>query len=118
MNRVRKNVNSRKAFTLIEVMVVGLLIGILAAISMLTYTNITRNSRRSTCIANLKQIDTAIARWSVENNTEPGADPDEAAVYSYIVRGKPRCPSGGNYTLEPCGSEPSVSCDVEGHRLP
>ena len=120
MNCTMKKNNPRRAFSLIELMVVTVVIGILVAIAMFSYNRIVRNSMTSACMANLRQIDTAIARWAVENYAQPGVPPDEGGVYSYIRGERPHCPSGGNYTLEPYGNVPTVLCtkEAEGHRLP
>ena len=100
-------------------MVVTLVLGILVAIAMFSYNKIVKDSATSACRANLRQINIAMTRFAVENNTEVGALPDADGVYSYIRGERPRCPAGGDYILEPWGSVPAVRCakEAEGHTL-
>jgi len=115
---MKKN-SLREAFSLIELMVVTLVLGILVAIAMFSYNKMITSSAISACTANLRQIDTAVMRWSVENDAVIGVVPDENVVYSYIRGPKPTCASDGVYTLEPWGNTPSVKCsrDAQGHKL-
>ena len=54
----RKN-NKKKGFTLVEIMIVVLIIGILLAIAVPNFITARQNSRAQTIIANLNQIESA-----------------------------------------------------------
>ncbi|MBX3097773.1 MAG: type II secretion system protein [Fimbriimonadaceae bacterium] len=53
------NRNKKKAFTLVEIMIVVLIIGILLAIAVPNFITARQNSRAQTIIANLEQIEAA-----------------------------------------------------------
>ena len=115
---------SRKAFTLVEVMIVVTIIAIILAIVVPNYLKSGKTSQKTVCIANLQRIDSAVDQWAIENHTSPGAvlsDSDEEEMYANYVKGdKPKCPSGGVYTIHAVGIKPQVTCshEDEGHKLP
>ena len=109
---------SSKAFTLIELMAVVAIIAIVLAIALQNYLTSSATSKKTVCINNLKQIDAAIDQWAMENKISSGTQSTED-VYDYVKGGKPKCPSGGLYTLYSVDSIPQVGCSLEdeGHRL-
>lgn len=107
-------------FTIVELMVVTAIIGILSAMAISAHTNMSLTSRRNVCVANLRQIDTAIEQWSIYNSVYEEMDltPYEDQIYGYIHGDRPVCPSGGVYVFTNLGQHPQIICNVGGHEMP
>ncbi|MCA1948692.1 MAG: prepilin-type N-terminal cleavage/methylation domain-containing protein [Armatimonadetes bacterium] len=105
-----------RAFTLVEIMIVVLIIGILLAIAVPNFIKARESSRTKTCIANLKQIDSAKEQWAMENKKTTG---DACGFTGILVpdylKAEPSCPSGGTYTVNAVGTAPT--CSIAGHAL-
>ncbi|MCL6624082.1 MAG: prepilin-type N-terminal cleavage/methylation domain-containing protein, partial [Fimbriimonadales bacterium] len=63
MTNLVKN-RRRKGFTLVEIMIVVLIIGILLAIAIPNFMRARETSRTKSCISNLRQIDAAKEQWA------------------------------------------------------
>lgn len=110
-NRLRKN----KGFTLVEIMIVVLIIGILLAIAVPNFVRARETSRTRTCIANLRQMDAGKEQYAMEARLAAGAASTWANLVPDYVKKQPVCPSGGTYTLDVIGTDPS--CSIAGHAL-
>lgn len=64
----------RQGFTLIELMIVVLVIGILAAVGIPKYQSFVTESRQRACASQLKSVDQAIAVWETQNTSFPNND--------------------------------------------
>ena len=71
-----------KGFTLVELMVVLLIIGILVAIAIPIYNATQKNAKMKACQANIRTINGAVSQWAAANNKEPAelADVDDQAT--------------------------------------
>ena len=88
-----------KGFTLVELMVVLLIIGILVAIAIPIYNNTQANAREKSCQANLRTIDGAIAQYYSDKGEWP-AGIEELVTDGYL-KSAPECPTDGKaYTLD------------------
>lgn len=63
----------KKAFTLIEILVVVTIIGLITSIAVVSYTSINKNSRDARRKADLEQIRAALEMYRSNNNTYPTA---------------------------------------------
>ncbi len=64
VNKVR----TRKGFTIIELLIVVIVIGILAAAGLAKYQNFAETSRRKTCLGQLQTIENGMAVWETTNS--------------------------------------------------
>lgn len=100
----------REGFTLVELMVVVVIIGILIAIAIPIYGGIQARARRNACYANQRIIDGAIAMYYAEEGEYPATGTDGvAALVGAYLEATPECPGEGDaYALELVGAGPQV----------
>jgi prepilin-type N-terminal cleavage/methylation domain-containing protein len=105
-----------KGFTLIEIMIGVLIIGILLAIAVPNFIKARETSRAKACVSNLKQIDAAKEQWAMDNKAAAGAAvalADLVGAANYI-KATPECPSNGVYTEGAVGADPTCSIGANG----
>jgi type IV pilus assembly protein PilA len=104
-------------FTLIELMIVVLIIGILVAIAVPVFMSSRSNAEKGSCQANQRTVDSAVMQYSVGND---GAYPDafDDIVPTYIAN-TPSCKTAGaTYTWQTPAGEPSyIDCSVAAHNI-
>jgi prepilin-type N-terminal cleavage/methylation domain-containing protein len=107
---------ARRAFTLVEIMIVVLIIGILLAIAVPNFVKARESSRTKACIANLKQIEAAKQQWAMDfkqNSTDSPGFTDLVGSGKYISgTAAPTCPSGGTY--DPQNVDTLATCSTGG----
>lgn len=81
---------NQKGFTLVELMVVVAILGILVAIAIPVYQNVTRNAQEKACAANIRTINGAIEMYKADNT---GTAPTLVSqlVTDYLQE-EPQCP--------------------------
>lgn len=109
-----------KGFTLTEIMIVLLIIGMIAAIAVPSFVQSRQNARRNVCINNLRLISAAKEQAALENGYSESFVPTEAQILPYIKGSTmPLCPGNGVYTLNAINLPPtcSLSNTPESHTL-
>ena len=67
-----------KGFTLVELLIVIVILGILATVTVFAVRGITDQGKSSTCKADKKTLETAVEAWYAQNGT--AVDPVEAQL--------------------------------------
>ena len=81
----------KSGFTLVEIMIVVLIIGLLAAIAVPNFVKARKSAQRNSCIENLRQIEGAVEMAKMDGTTAPTADD----IYGpgKNIKVAPKCPS-------------------------
>ena len=110
---------NEKGFTLMELMIVIVIIGVLAAIGLPAYNSFIARSKKTVCESNMRVIQTARDMYTIET---PAGTTDLNALDTYM--GSPdgskladlKCPvSDAAYTITEAGK---VSCGTHGDYAP
>lgn len=118
-----KMFRKEEGFTLVELMVVVLIIGILVAVAIPVFNNASESARRRTCHANQRTIEGAVQQYLASNPTytiTAGAV-DAASVYvsGGYIKTAPSCPSGaaGNtYSINASGTVGNCANGTPNHQ--
>lgn len=86
---------NKKGFTLVEIMIVVLIIGLLAAIAIPSFTRARGRARANLCVNNLRLIDHAKEQVAMEENRAVGVAVTVAEVTPFMRNATmPVCPEG------------------------
>ena len=106
-----KQIRQKKGFTLIELMITIMIIGILLAMVSYSYVNIRNRIRKTSCRENMRLIRQAFFLAQTEH---PELDNKNLTVPMLVKLGylktKPNCPSGGTYWIQDEDADTRVTC--------
>ncbi len=116
---MRNSFSKQQGFTLVEISIVVLIIGLLAGIGVPSFVRARTDSQRSLCISNLRVIDGAKEQWALIDRRNQGDPVNEDEVDTLVRNGMPHCPAGGGYTYGVVGEAPACSlAEEQQHVLP
>lgn len=109
MMKLSKN---ESGFTLIEILIVVLIIGIIAALAVPNLLSAQKTAWANTCLANRSTILSSAELYRIKNS---GSEADDLADLTGgtdpVLRSTPKCPAGGTYTL----GNNTVTCNSTKH---
>ena len=113
---MNKTTTRQSGFTLVEIMIVVAIIGLLAAIAIPNFVKARTTAQTNSCIANLRQIDSAVQQWALENKKSAGSAVTTGDVVSYLKGSvMPTCPASGTYAVTTISASPT--CTISGHTI-
>jgi len=82
-----KRTHSKKGFTLVEIMIVVAIIALLAAIAVPNFLRARKRSQATRVLEDLRNIDSAIDLYAIENNKGTGAAFGWQDLTAYVKKG-------------------------------
>lgn len=108
MKKTRKN-----GFTLVEIMIVVLIIGLLAAIAVPGFARARADARAKTCVNNLRLIEAAKDQWAMATGAAEAATvttTDAEYIQQFKGNTQPQCPVGPTaYVVGAVGTVPTCA---------
>jgi general secretion pathway protein G len=108
--------NRRRAFSLMELLLVLVILGVLAALVVPKFANRSQQARETAAKADVSSIETAIGAFEIDNGRYPSTEEGLEALISspsgldawrgpYLSRGLPKDPWGNEYVYRYPGQE-------------
>lgn len=84
---------SKEGFSLLELLIVVVILGILAAVIIPRFTVSATEAKKNACAQNVANINTQVERWYFEKGTWPAQDlTDVGSDNNYFPDKLPKCP--------------------------
>ena len=105
----KKKTQRRDGFTLIEILIVVVLLGVLAAIVIPMFTDSSQDANLAACMENLRLTQGAMSIYRLKNEKYPS----QASDLSPYLQSIPACPMGGSYTLTLAADKYHIVCAAQ-----
>ena len=103
------NPMNRRAFTLVELAIVVMVIGILIMIAVPQFIRSRAQGQARTCISSLKKLEEAKQQWGIAMSQPAGAPCQMNDLVPDYVKRLPLCPTSGVYTVGTLDEKPLCS---------
>ena len=92
---------NRKGLTLIELLIVVIILGALAAIAIPRITTSATTAKQNACTTNVDTLNTSIEMWKMDKGTYPATLVTLTGDPNYFPDGAPACPFNTSTTTYP-----------------
>jgi len=105
LKKIRKMLKSQEGFTLVELMIVVVILGILAGVGIQQYGNVQERARRGVDQTNIKMIANAVRMYQLLKNEDPAIEESEepfnwGQLGGYGIETEPESPwTSSKYTI-------------------
>lgn len=96
-------------FTLIEIMIVVLIIGIILMIATPSFLKARETSQAKACRSQLRETQYAKEHWAMNNRKQITAVATWDDLYPMYLKKLPTCPAGGTFTIGAVNDNPTCS---------
>lgn len=131
---LKRLLREEKGFTLVELLIVMVILGVLAAVAVPRFIDMREDARGSACQAARQSLETAIDQyeyyWARDDGTGTMTDPSSFSTIAdwanavsasfttrgqtiQLLKGTPSCPSGGTYTRN--ATTGIIECSITTH---
>ena len=112
INLVQSMLEDQAGMTIIEIIIILLIIGVLAATVLVQLKNTSESARAAACLSNQAAMKTAINIYYARHRYHYPYDLDD--IIPYLVEEElPECPSEGTYQLI---NRSEIQCSLEEHQ--
>jgi len=111
-----RKLNHRGGWTLVELIIVIIILGLISAVAIPAYLDLTNSAKINACQAQQAAIKSAVLLHYAKNL---GTLPDSLTTGMFVDATIPTCPSGGtvSYTKD-SDSTFTVECSIPAHNTP